>query len=484
MNISTNLTDNIKMMKELLPIGKSYDFVTRDLEFAGRKAYFICINGLCDMDVFQSLFANLQNPEFLSDLENPSTDTLIASKMGYSQIEVTASLDNVLYQILSGPSVLFVDRFPKAIIIDARSYPKRGMDEPDMEQMTRGARDGFVETLSSNTNLIRRRVRSADLTFEKVKIGTVSKTDVAIAYLGDCVNHSLLKELKQTLSGLKVTTLTMGAKSLEELLVPKRFWSVLPSMQLTQRPDVACSYITEGHIILLVDNSPMVLILPCTIFQFTQSPEDYLKNPVVGTYFRLIRFLCIPVNLLLMPVFLLLTTCYPAFTQKWNLLSTGSMGNTRIIFYIIAVELFLDLFRYSTSLNTSKYSGSLSIVGGLIIGDIAVTLNWATPEILFYGGITLLAGLTLSSPELADGLRIYRIFLVLATAFFGVWGFWIALSLVIISILLTPTFGGMSYFWPLAPFQGKALYRLLFRSPTYKAQPSTHYERGKVHNPK
>ena len=117
MNISTNLTDNIKMMKELLPIGKSYDFVARDLEFAGRKAYFICINGLCDMDVFQSLFANLQNPEFLSDLENPSTDTLIASKMGYSQIEVTASLDNVLYQILSGPSVLFVDRFPKAIII-------------------------------------------------------------------------------------------------------------------------------------------------------------------------------------------------------------------------------------------------------------------------------------------------------------------------------------------------------------------------------
>ena len=131
MNISTSLTDNIKMMKELLPIGKSYDFVARDLEFAGRKAYFICINGLCDMDVFQSLFANLQNPEFLSDLENPSTDTLIASKMGYSQIEVTASLDNVLYQILSGPSVLFVDRFPKAIIIDARSYPKRGMDEPD-----------------------------------------------------------------------------------------------------------------------------------------------------------------------------------------------------------------------------------------------------------------------------------------------------------------------------------------------------------------
>lgn len=484
MEISGNLNENIKKMKELLPIGKSYDLVTRNLQFAGRSAFFVCINGLCDMDIFQHLFSDLQNPEFLSDLDNPSISALVPSKMGYSQIEITASLEKVLFNLLSGPAVLFVDGFPKAIIIDARSYPKRGVEEPEMEQVTRGAKDGFVEALSTNTNLIRRRVRSPKLTFEKTQVGTVSQTDIAIAYLGDCVNESLLQELKATLGKLQVSTLTMGAKSLEELLVPKKFWSILPSMQLTQRPDVACSYLTEGHILILVDNSPMVLILPCTIFQFTQSPEDYLKNPVVGTYFRFLRFLCIPINLLLMPVFLLLTTCYPAFTQKWDLLSTGPMGNVRIIFYVISVELFLDLFRYSTSLNTTKYAGSLSIVGGLIIGDIAVTLNWATPEILFYAGITLLAGLTLSSPEFADGLRIYRFFLVLTTAFFGIPGFWCGLVLVLMSILLTPTFGGMSYFWPLAPFNAKALYRLLFRSPTYKAQPSSHYKRGRVHSPK
>lgn len=95
----------------------------------------------------------------------------------------------------------------------------------------------------------------------------------------------------------------MGSKSLEELLIKKRWWNPLPSIQLTERPDVACSYLCEGHILLIVDNSPAVLLLPGTIFQFTQSPEDYYNNPLTGTYFRMIRFLCIPVSLLLLPVF-------------------------------------------------------------------------------------------------------------------------------------------------------------------------------------
>lgn len=95
----------------------------------------------------------------------------------------------------------------------------------------------------------------------------------------------------------------MGSKSLEELLIHKRWWNPLPSIQLTERPDVACSYLCEGHILLIVDNSPAVLLLPGTIFQFTQSPEDYYNNPLTGTYFRMIRFLCIPVSLLLLPVF-------------------------------------------------------------------------------------------------------------------------------------------------------------------------------------
>ena len=154
----------------------------------------------------------------------------------------------------------------------------------------------------------------------------------------------------------------MGSKSLEELLIHKRWWNPLPSIQLTERPDVACSYLCEGHILLIVDNSPAVLLLPGTIFQFTQSPEDYYNNPLTGTYFRMIRFLCIPVSLLLLPVFLLLSAYYPEITASLQLTPVSDLSPFRLFFYVLAVEFLLDLFKYSAALSSSRVSGALSIV--------------------------------------------------------------------------------------------------------------------------
>ena len=225
----------------------------------------------------------------------------------------------------------------------------------------------------------------------------------------------------------------------------------------------------------------MVLILPCTIFQFIQSPEDYYKSPSVGTYFRLIRFLCIPASLLLMPLFLLLSVSFPELAESLSLLSDQNLTPQRIFFYVLAVEFLLDLFKYSSSLSSGKFSGSLSIVGGLIIGDIAVSLNWASVEVLFYAAVTLLASLSITSAEFSDSLRLYRMLLVIATGFFGLPGFLICLALVLLSAATTPTFGGFSYFWPLFPFNRKALGRLLFRSPTPKSQPTRAWNRGKPH---
>ena len=356
--------------------------------------------------------------------------------------------------------------------MDVRTYPARGIDEPDTEKVTRGSRDGFVETMLFNTNLIRRRIRSPRLTFEVKSVGTESKTDVAIAYVKGSVNEELLDTLRKKLDSLEVTSLTMGTKSLEELLVHKRWYNPLPSLHSTERADVACSYLMEGYILLVVDNSPETLILPCTIFQFTQSPEDYYKSPVVGNYFRLVRFGCIFISLRLMPLFLLITAYYPELSDKWKLLTSGRIPPINLIFYVLIVEFGLDLFKNSASLSSSRFSGSLSIVGGLIIGDIAVSLNWATVEVSFYASITLLTSVALSSMEFGDAIRVYRIFIILMTAVFRLWGFIGGLILVLLSVITTPTFAGASYFWPLYPFNWAALKTLLLRYPTYRAQPS------------
>ena len=455
MELSSSLEKNIEQIQSVFPIPQSFDIVTRRLFLGETKAYWIGINGFCRVELLQQIFSDLQNPIYMKDNRIEDIERYMNAKIGYAQASLSGSWEDIISNILSGPSALFIDGFAQAIMIDVRTYPARSVSEPDTERVSLGARDGFVETMLFNTNLIRRRIRSPRLTFEMQSIGAESKTDVAIAYLDNNVNHEFLARLKQSLTGLSVTSLTMGAKSLEELLVKKRWFHPLPCMHYTERPDVACSFLMEGHIVVIVDNSPSVLILPCTVFQFMQSPEDYYKSPVVGTYFRLIRFLCIPVSLILMPLFLLLTVYFPEFSEKWEILSTESLPGPTIIFYIFAVEFLLDLFKYSASVSSSRFSGSLSIIGGLIIGDIAVELNWASVEILF-----------------SEALRVYRLFLVITTALFGLWGFLGGLALVLLSVITTPTFGGMSYFWPLYPFQWKALCTLLLRYPTASAQPS------------
>lgn len=477
MNLSADIDENIRQAAAIFPIGRSFDIVNRKLYLGQTKAYWIGINGLCKTDVLQQIFSDLQNPLYMKDDQVADIRLYMDAKIGYAQASLVDNWDDIVRNVLSGPSVLFIDGFSQAILLDVRSYPARSIGEPDIEKVTRGARDGFVETMLFNANLIRRRIRSPRLTFEISSVGTESKTDVAVAYMQGSVNDRLLSQIKKTLAGLNVSSLTMGSKSLEELLVQKRWFNPLPSIHVTERPDVACSFLLEGHILIIVDNSPTVLILPCTIFQFTQSPEDYYKNPLVGSYFRAVRFGCILVSLLLMPFFLLITAYYPELSQSWQLLSSGTLPAWTMIFYVLVVEFILDLFKYSASLSSSRFSGSLSIVGGLIIGDIAVRLNWATMEVLFYAAITLLTSLSLSSIEFSDGIRAYRIFLILATGCFGIWGFAGGLALILASVLTTPTFAGMSYFWPLYPFNWQALKTLLLRYPTSKAQPDHVWKR-------
>lgn len=477
--LSTQLSDTVASLQEILPLEASFDFIHRTLYLGKTRSYFLALNGFCKTEILQQIFSDLQDPLFTLDDHVNNILAYMNSKIGYAQISLSDSIDDVVQNILSGPVALFIDGFAQAILIDVRTYPTRSISEPDTEHVTTGARDGFVEALLINTNLIRRRIRSPHLTFSMHKVGEKSNTDIAIAYLDDSIDHELLSSLIDTISSLKITALTMGSKSLEELLVPKKLWHPLPSILSTERPDVACSYLMEGHILILVDNSPSVLVLPTSIFQFTQSPEDYYKSPIVGSYARLVRFLCIPTSLLLMPFFLLITAYAPTTALSWGFFSGEITNPTRMIFYVFAVEFLLDLFRYSASLNSNRFSASLSLIGGLLIGEMAINLKWVSTETLFYGAITLLSSLSINHLEFSDGIRIYRIFMILLTACLGFPGFFLSLLLVLCSMITTPTFANTGYLWPLFPWNAKALLPLLFRSSTHNAQPCTIWHQNK-----
>lgn len=479
--ISANIQENITKARSLMAIKQSFDYIERNLFFGKTKVYMLAINGFTQTEVLQHIVADVQS---LSDGEGEIRDleTFIDCKLGFAQVAYVEDWEALIKNLLSGQTILVVDGFNRAVSIDTRTYPVRSIAEPDTEKVTRGAKDGFVENIIMNTALMRRRIRDPKLTFELHQVGSDSKTDIAIAYIKGKAEEKLIEKVRAKLDGLKVTSLTMGIQSLKELMIPRSYFHPLPSVFTTERPDVASSYLEEGYVLLVPDTSPEVLVLPCSIFQFTQSPEDYYKSPVVGNYIRLMRLFSLLASLLLLPLFLLFGAHVP-LPEEFALVSTEGMTPVKLFIMVLVIELALDLFRYSTSHTSERFAGALSIVGGLIIGDVAIDLEWASLEVLFYGAATMLATLSIASLEMAEGIRIYRIFLVLCTGFFGLWGFGIGLALVIISVITTPVFGKTSYFWPLVPFQWKALKTLLFRYPTVKAQPSSILKEQKKSNP-
>ncbi len=293
-----------------------------------------------------------------------------------------------------------------------------------------------------------------------------------ILFLDGLAEEDLLLQIRKKLSGIDADSLTMGMKSLEELLLHKRWYHPLPAFFSTERPDVACSYLMEGYVLLMVDTTPAALILPCSLFQFTQSPEDYYKSTVVGTYIRIIRFICLFLSLFLFSVFLLLASNPGLLPESINLMPSGSIEPFRLFFYVLIAELILDLFKYSSSHAPGGFSGSLAIVGGLLIGNVAIELQWASTEVIFYAAATLLASLSLPNIDLSESIRVYRLFLTILTGLFHLPGFLIGLVLIGLSIFTTPVFAGKSYFWPLIPFNFSALKTLLIRYPTFMAQPN------------
>ena len=474
-NVSSSLQDNINTLNELLPLNKSFDLLTRRIELCHIDSFFVGINGYCDDRVLHTIFKDLQSMDYSNLLKEENSSQKLIQKFTHTfpvgQVQHFPEFEPLIKNLLSGTILLFFEGTNEGFTIDIREYPARSIEEPENEKVIRGSKDGFVETLLFNANLIRRRIRSPQLTFEIFSVGSESKTDVSLAYINGEADSQLLASIRKNLQELKVSSLTMGTKSMEELLIPHKWYHPLPSLFRTERPDVACSYLLEGYVLLMVDTTPSVMVLPCSIFQFSQSPEDYYKSTLMGNYIRFFRFLCGMASLLLLPLFLLLASNPALLPQGVTLLPTGELSPMRLFIYVLFAELALDLFKYSSSHNSSGFSGSFGIIGGLLIGDVAIKLQWASSEIIFYAAATMLASLSLNSIEYADAIRMYRIFLIITTGLGGVYGFLIGFCLILLSICTTPGALGRSYFWPLFPFNWKALRTLLFRFPTKYKQP-------------
>ncbi len=212
--ISTNLSENIMLLKEKIPIGKSFDLITREIQIGSHMGYYVLINGLINSNMVLRLFQRFQSGTETVGVE--SLESFIQIQLGNTEVTKEKNLEKIITAVLSGYTVLFVDGFSEAMILDMRSYPTRSPEEPDLEKVTRGSRDGMVETIVFNTALVRRRVRDPNLVYEIQKIGSRSHTDVAIGYINGLADEKLVQHIKETLKNIKTEALVMGEKTLEE----------------------------------------------------------------------------------------------------------------------------------------------------------------------------------------------------------------------------------------------------------------------------
>lgn len=464
LNLYKQLQKNIEYIETILPVRESFDVIGRKVDIGEKSAYLLFIDGFAKDDIMLRVLEDLQSVKQSDDIK--SIHGLINKKIAYIEVETFADFEAMKLSVLSGAEILLVDGESEGIIIDAREYPVRSPEESQVEKVTRGSRDGLVETIVFNTALIRRRVRDDKLIFEIKNVGSRSKTDVAIGYIQDLVDEDMLTRLKEKIDAVKIPSLLMAEKSLEELIIKKKWYNPLPQVKFSERPDVVAAHLMEGHIAVIVDTSPSVMLLPTTIFYFSQYAEDYYQNPLVGTFTRFMRFLAILTALFLTPVWLLLAENSEKLPEMLSFIGVKEEAAFGLLIQFVLLEFGIELLKMSSLHTPDNLGSSFGIIGGLIVGDLAIKVGFFSTEAIFYTAVAAIAAFCIPSVEFASAIRIFRLLLLILTGIFSIWGFAAALIIICLITFNTQTIGGRRrYTWPLIPFDWTALKNVLLRRP-------------------
>ena len=453
--------ENVRILDRELGVAESFDVLKKTLAIKGGEVTLYFLDGFVKDAVMQKLMMNLTSQR----IGSATAREFMQAAIPYVETDVVTDLDQMITSVLSGATLLIGEGLgAEGILIDSRTYPARETAEPEGDRVMRGARDGFVETLIFNTALIRRRIRNPSLRMQYLSVGRDSRTDVVVAYMADRADPLYVARLKEQLTAIKTDALTMGTRSLCECLIRRRWYNPFPKVRTTERPDAAAAQLLEGSVLVIVDNSPQVMVLPSTVFDFMQETNDFYFPPLTGTYIRLVRYAVFFLTWILTPLWYLLIR-YPTFVPEWLVFALPEeTGKLPIFVQLLLVEFLIDALRLA-SLNTpSMLNNSLSVVGGLILGDFAVSIGWLIPEVILYMAFVAIANFTQRSYELGYAIKFLRIGILTLTAILGFWGFLGGVLGSVVLVATNNTLGGKrNYLDPLIPFRPRALVTLLIR---------------------
>lgn len=459
-DFSRDVNENMALFEKSVRVDYNFDILKRKIIMGEKQAGFYFIDGFVQEDMVEKLmqFFYSLKPENLKDI-----DTFLEEGMPYTEVEKSSVLIDVIKSFLSGMTVLYIDGFDECILIDCRTYPMRSVTEPWKDRVLRGARDGFVETIVHNAALLRRRVRDTRLSLEMFQVGECSKSDVAVCYISDKADMKLVDDIKKRIKSIVVDALTMNLESLAECLFEHKWIDPFPKFKYSERPDTAAAAILDGNVVIMVDNSPAVMIIPTSVFDMIEEPDDYNFAPVIGTYLRWSRFVFTMVCMFLTPVWLLLLN-NPQWIPDWlDFVTISDDITVPVIFQLLILEMSVDGLKMAAVNTPSLLSTPLSVVAGIVVGEYAVSSGWFNPESMLYMAVVTVGTYSQASFEMGYAMKFLRITELILTQIFGLYGFIIGIIIVICTIAFNKTISGKSYIYPLIPWDWEQLKRRVFR---------------------
>lgn len=453
--ISANLEENIKAYQALF---KDCADIKMRTMCIGQEKKRKCFLAYIEVAVSNMLLENTALGRLFAALgkvpENQINDVLEDNSLGISDVTPYDYVEDAAQGMLTGDAILFVDGYPHALKIADKGYPGMGVQEPDSEKVIRGSKEGFTDSIKTNTALIRKRIRSPRVKVQEVKEGLRSHTSVDLVYMEDLAYPSVIEEIKRRLAEYEIDgVLDSGVI---EQLAEKKWYSPFPQFQTTQRPDRAAVAILEGRVVLLCDNSPAALILPTDFNSFLKTSDDYYNRFGVATFARILRYLAAFFSMALPGLYLAVTNFHTQILPTPLLLS---FWEARIgvpfpaALEVILMELSFELLREAGVRLPGAMGNTIGIVGGLIIGQAAVDANLVSPIVVIVVAFTALCSFSIPNEEFAFAFRLLKFYIILMSAWLGYFGFLLGLFTILIHLSRLESFG-IPY---LMPFVGADL---------------------------
>ncbi|MEH7098060.1 spore germination protein [Neobacillus vireti] len=460
--VKESYEENIEYLKKELRIGKSFDIIHRKIDYAGHKMSLFLVDGFAQANILLLIMKEIEKrkPE---EFKDDPINELVRTFIPHVEVVTSPDLEEVIAQVLAGQTALVVEQGSKVVLIDSREYPIRSPQEPDIERVVRGPRDGFVETIVFNLALIRRRVRDRSLVMEYVQVGNRSKTDVALVYIDSIVDMENVKMLREKLEDISIDGVSMGEKTVEEFVFGRNY-NPYPLVRYTERADTSAVHLMEGHVLIVVDGSPSVMICPATYWHHLQHAEEYRQKPLVGAFLRFARFIAVTASLFLLPIWYTYATNEQLLSERWKFIGVKDHGEISLIWQFLIAEIGIEILRMAAIHTPNALATALGIVSAIIIGDVAVQVGIFTHEVVLYVAVAAIGTFATPSYELSLANRIFRVFFLIMVAVLQVPGLIIGITFWTLLLVVTKTMN-IPYLYPFIPFNPLDFKLVLLRSP-------------------